>query len=286
MKRSIYRDIPKLHKFEEIFKLDRKTVVIVGGAGKIGRQFGLVLSFSGASVAIMDLDETECIGIADDITSKTGNTTCGIGIDASCEKKVKKAFEMVNKKLGKTAILIYNVMAKPKGYYRPLEKYSLAVWEKVLDGNLTGAFLCCKEASGHMRSSGEGSIILTASTYGVVGPDQRIYKGCSPKVNIYGGKDSLNTPAAYSASKAGLIGLARHFATLWGKYYIRVNVLTPGGVYDGQEESFHKEYVKRTPLGRMAVWSDYNGAVLFLASDASRYMTGANLVVDGGWTAW
>jgi NAD(P)-dependent dehydrogenase (short-subunit alcohol dehydrogenase family) len=153
--------------------------------------------------------------------------------------------------------------------------------------NLSGTFLCCREASKIMiEQSTGGSIVVTASTYGVVGPDQRIYDGCSPGKNLYGGNFKLNAPASYSASKAGLIGLARYLATYVGSNGIRVNVLTPGGVFDGQEESFHAAYTQRVPLGRMAVWSDYNGAILFLISDASRYMTGSNLVVDGGWTAW
>jgi NAD(P)-dependent dehydrogenase (short-subunit alcohol dehydrogenase family) len=120
----------------------------------------------------------------------------------------------------------------------------------------------------------------------MVSPDQRIYRDCQPAKNPYGGEDPLSVPASYSASKGGLIAFARHLATLWAEDGIRVNVLIPGGVHDGQEESFHQEYIRRTPLGRMAVWSDFNGAILFLASDASRYMTGANLIVDGGWSAW
>ena len=137
-----------------------------------------------------------------------------------------------------------------------------------------------------MKKKGQGSIVIVSSIYGLVGPDQRIYRNCSPTNNPYGGSDSLNTPGSYAASKGGLIAFARYLAVLMGPDNIRVNVLTPGGVFDEQEEAFHQEYVQRTPLGRMAVWSDYSGAILFLVSDASRYMTGANLVVDGGWTAW
>ena len=120
----------------------------------------------------------------------------------------------------------------------------------------------------------------------MVGPDQRIYRKLKRETNIYGGDYPLNSPASYSASKSGLLGLTRYLATAFGEDQIRVNMLTPGGVYDGQEEAFHSEYIKRTVLGRMATLSDYNGAVLFLASEASRYMTGSNLVIDGGWTSW
>ena len=128
-------------------------------------------------------------------------------------------------------------------------------------------------------------MVLTGSIYGVVGPDQRIYEGQSTP-NPYGEADPLSTPASYSTSKAGLLGLVRHLATLWGSRGVRVNMLTPGGIEDGQDEAFLKAYSARTPLGRMASWADYQGAILMLCSDASRYMTGANLVVDGGWTAW
>jgi NAD(P)-dependent dehydrogenase (short-subunit alcohol dehydrogenase family) len=120
----------------------------------------------------------------------------------------------------------------------------------------------------------------------MVGPDQRIYEGCSPTNNIYSTSESLNTPAVYSVTKGGLIAFTKYLATLFGHEKIRVNTLIPGGVFDDQEESFHRQYIKRTPLNRMAVWSDFNGAILFLVSDASRYMTGTDLIIDGGWTAW
>ena len=131
-----------------------------------------------------------------------------------------------------------------------------------------------------------GSIVNTASTYGVVAPDQRIYDECKPEGNLYGGGYPLNIPGSYSASKGGVISFSRYLAVSLAEYNIRVNVLIPGGVFDGQENNFHQEYVKRTPLGRMAIWSDYNGAILFLVSEASWYMTGANLIIDGGWTSW
>jgi len=188
--------------------------------------------------------------------------------------------------MGGLDVLIYNVMAKPEGYYKDTDNYTTETWKGVVDANLTGAFLCARAAGALMKKTGGGSIILTSSVYGMVGPDQGIYKDCLAAENLYGGEDKLNCPASYSASKAGIIGLSKHLAALWGGDAIRVNVLVPGGVYDGQEEAFHKEYVRRTPLGRMAVWSDYNGAILFLASEASRYMTGTTLVLDGGWTAW
>jgi len=281
-----YSKISELHKVESIFNLTGKVAVIVGGAGKMGQQFAVTLGYSGAKVVLSDVDARKCKAAAKKIADLTNTSVIGLKCDASREKQVQELFKRVHDTLGGIDILIYNVMAKPDGYYRPLNKYPVSTWKGVLNGNMTGAFLCCREAAKGMKKSRGGSIILTSSVYGIVGPDQRIYAGCSSKKNIYGGADPLNCPVSYSASKAGLIGLARHLATLWGEDDIRVNVLVPGGVYDNQESSFHDEYVKRTPLGRMAIWSDYNGAILFLASDASRYMTGTTLVIDGGWTSW
>ena len=153
--------------------------------------------------------------------------------------------------------------------------------------NLSGAYKASKKMIGHFKKKNiQGNIILVLSTYGIVGPDFSIYKNLSSKKNIYGGKFSLTTPASYTASKSGLLGLAKYLSTSFGKNNIRVNCLTPGGVYDRQERKFVRNYSRKVPLGRMAKWDEYNGAILFLSSDASSYMTGSNLVVDGGWTAW
>ena len=177
-------------------------------------------------------------------------------------------------------------MGKPPGYYEPFDSYGVSTWEQVLSANLTGAFLCCREAARLMAETGGGSMVLTASIYGLVGPDQRIYEGSDAQANPYDTTAPLNLPGAYVASKGGLIAFARYLATLLAPQGIRVNTLVPGGVFDQQAPSFHEAYVERTPMGRMAVWSDFNGAILFLVSDASRYMTGSELVIDGGWRAW
>lgn len=283
---KVYKEIKPLEKLENIFDLKDRVAVIVGGAGKMGQQFAQTIGFAGAKVIIADKNDKICKKLAKEISTYTNSQITGYECDVTEEKQIQKLFKEVYDEYRRIDILIYNVMAKPEGYYRPFKEYPVKTWKEVLDGNLTGAFLCCREAANYMKKSKKGAVVLTSSTYGLIGPDQRIYKNCSPKKNIYGGSDPLNCPASYSASKAGLLGLARYLAALCGEFNIRVNVLTPGGVYDDQEESFHKEYVNRTPLSRMAVWSDYNGAILFLVSDASRYMTGANLVIDGGWTIW
>jgi len=280
-----YENIKELRDAARIFGLSGKRVLIVGGAGKMGVEFAKTLLGAGASVFLSDLDGKRLASIAQELSVEAEGRVFSSPCDVSSESDITALFEDLKDKMGGLDVLIYNVMAKPDGYYKDTDNYSVETWKGVVDANLTGAFLCARAAGLLMKESG-GSIILTSSVYGVVGPDQGIYKDCEPAANLYGSEDKLNCPASYSASKAGIIGLSRHLATLWGADGIRVNVLVPGGVYDGQEDAFHREYVRRTPLGRMAVWSDYNGAILFLASDASRYMTGSTLVLDGGWTAW
>lgn len=283
---SQYNSLPNLRTPEELFSLKGKVGAIVGGGGKMSRSAAFTLASAGASLALADIQ-----GEAAEESRKalpSGNlkhTACAL--NSADEKSVKAFFQKVHSDFGKLDFLIYNVMAKPEGYYRSLENYSKETWDSVLGGNLSGAFLCGREAAQLMEKNPHGgSVVLTSSIYGSLGPDQRIYKNCSPSNNPYSKGDKLNAPAAYSASKAGILGLSRYFSTLWGEKNIRVNAFTPGGVYDGQEESFHAEYTSRVPMGRMAVWSDYNGPLLFLVSDASRYMTGTNLTVDGGWSAW
>ena len=190
-------------------------------------------------------------------------------------------------KEGRLDVMIYNVYAKPEGYYKPFEDYSYETWDKAISANVNGAFLCSQEAVKIFKENKiNGNIILTLSTYGLVSPDQRIYDNLQPSSNIYNSEYSLNTPMVYTVSKSGLLGMVKWLAGAYGKYNIRVNGLSPGGVFDGQEEAFQKAYIQKVPLGRMANWTDYNGAILFLSSDASQYMTGSNLVIDGGWTCW
>jgi len=153
-------------------------------------------------------------------------------------------------------------------------------WQKVMDVNITGMFLCCQAVAKEMEKKKSGSIINIASIYGVTAPDQRLYEGA-----VYRGK-KINTPAVYSTSKGAVISLTRYLATYLAPYGIRVNALTPGGVYSGQNKAFVKKYSERCPLGRMAKPEEIFNAVYFLASDASSYITGHNLIVDGGWTVW
>ena len=261
--------------YKKIFSLKGKNIIILGGSGKLGINFSKSLVSAGGRVFIGDVKKKIN-------NNKIIYNFCDVTKKESVEKFFKKIFEK-----NKINTLIYNVYSKPENYYKNFENYDDTVWDKVLDANLSGAYKSSKIMINHFKKNKiKGNIILVLSTYGIVGPDLSIYKNLSSKKNIYGGKFSLTTPASYTASKSGLLGLTKYLSTAFGKYNIRVNSLTPGGVYDGQEKKFVKKYSDKVPLARMAKWHEYNGAILFLSSDASSYMTGANLVVDGGWTAW
>jgi NAD(P)-dependent dehydrogenase (short-subunit alcohol dehydrogenase family) len=263
--------------YNDIFSMKNKKVVIFGGTGNLGINFSKTLSSAGAKIYLLDK-----------IKKKTENENiifqkCNVDLKNSISKNLRK----IIKKEKKIDVMIYNVYSKPKNYYQSFENYDHSTWDKVLKTNLTGAFLSSQFMISHFKKKKiPGNIIIVLSTYGIVGPDLSIYENLKNKTNIYGGKYSLTTPVSYSSTKSGLLGFMKYLATTCGKFDIRVNSLTPGGVFDFQEKKFVKKYIKKVPLGRMANWTDYNGAILFLASDASKYMSGSNLVVDGGWTAW
>jgi NAD(P)-dependent dehydrogenase (short-subunit alcohol dehydrogenase family) len=260
-----------------LFSMQNKVVVIFGGSGKLGQEFAKTLNQNGGKIYILDIKKY----------SNTNKNYTFLKCDVQNNKQIEKVYKKIIKKEKKIDTVIYNVYSKPKNYYKNFQNYDLDTWKKVINSNLTGAFLAAQAAVKiFIKKKIQGNIIFLSSTYGIVGPDPSIYKGLNSKKNIYGGKFALNTPASYSSTKTSLIGLARYLATNFGKYNIRANVLSPGGVYDNQEKKFVENYKKKVPLNRMANWSDYNGAILFLASDASKYMTGSTLVVDGGWTAW
>jgi NAD(P)-dependent dehydrogenase (short-subunit alcohol dehydrogenase family) len=176
---------------------------------------------------------------------------------------------------GRIDILVNNAQLRTSTMYVPFEELSIGDWNHILAVNLTGVFLCCQAIGPVMVQQCSGSIINMCSIYGVVAPDQRIYKDTS-----------FNTPAVYSTTKAGVLGLTRYLATYWAPFNVRVNAITPGGVFNQHTDPFLSAYCERVPLGRMAKATELRGAIKFLASDAASYVTGHNLVVDGGWTVW
>ena len=274
----------EIYSLEDCFCLKKKNVVIFGGAGKMAKSFSKALLSAGCkSLILVDINKERLEHVVKNLAKEfAGRDVHSYTCNVSDEAQVDEASQFLKEKISGIDVLIYAVMSKPRDYYAPFSEYSRATWDEVLDGNLSGAFLVTQKLIPLMNE--EASIIFISSTYGIVAPDFRIYKNLSS--NPYGGKYPLSLPAVYSASKAGLIGLGKYLAVYLADRNIRVNILVPGGVYDYHDEAFYQEYIKRVPLKRMATWSDYNGAVIFLASDASRYMTGQLLVVDGGWSVW
>lgn len=281
-----YENLEELVDPSKIFDLSGQTGLITGGGGNMGRYFADVLIRAGAQIVLSDISEAKCKNAASLLNQRTGKVVEIYPCDVSDEHSVTELFLWVKQQLGRLDFFIHNVMSKPEGYYRKFLEYSIQTWNRVMDSNLGSAFLCCREAVKLMKLNRSGSIVLTSSIYSIVGPDQRIYAGCKASDNPYDEENALNLPGVYAASKGGLNAFAKYLASQVAGDQIRVNVLIPGGVFDHQESSFHEAYIHKTPLGRMAVWSDFNGAILFLVSEASRYMTGAELVIDGGWTTW
>lgn len=266
------------------FRLDGRVALVTGGAGILGRHFCGVLAEAGARVIVADINEDAAGECADDLHVQWGVETVGVGCDVSSPASVKEAVATAVEAFGRIDVLHNNAASKSEdldAFFAPFEHYSLEEWRRVMAVNVDGMFLMAQCVGRQMLSQGTGgSIIQTASIYGVCAPDQRIYEGSE-----YLGR-AINTPAVYTVSKAAVIGLTVHLATLWADRGIRVNALTPGGTRSGQNEEFVRRYSARVPMGRMAEAEEMTGALLYLASDASSYVTGQNIIVDGGLCAW
>ncbi|MGE3991808.1 SDR family oxidoreductase [Pseudorhodoplanes sp.] len=265
------------------FDLTGRVAVVTGATGLLGRHFCAALADHGAAVAVVDLDADVAAAFAGELHETYGVTCIGVATDIADPESVKAMAETVERRLGPIDILHSNAQAlrrDPARYFAPAEVFDLGTWRDVMAVNLDGAFLVAQAIGARMAQRGHGSIIQTASIYGVVGPDQRIYEGSEYLGN------AINTPPVYSASKAAVIGLTKYLAAYWGPHGIRVNTLTPGGVSSGQNAEFDRRYSARVPLGRMAKPDELTGALIFLASDAARYVNGQNLIVDGGLSAW
>lgn len=269
--------------YRALFDLAGKTALITGACGILGRRFASGLAEFGADLALVDLDEGATVELAEALARHHRVRAAGIACDVADPAAVKRMAERVDAAFGGAQILLNNAATKgpdADAFFAPLEEVDLAAWRAVMAVNLDGMFLVAQAIGGRMAERGGGSIIQTASIYGLLAPDQRIYEGSE-----YNGR-AINTPPVYTASKAGVIGLTRHLATYWAARGVRVNTLTPGGVASGQNAEFQRRYAARIPLGRMAEADDMVGTAVFLASDASRYVTGQNIAVDGGLSAW
>lgn len=268
----------------EKFDLGGRTAIITGGAGLLGREFSRSLAQAGASVVVADIDDRKSEGLAQELAGM-GLRAFPVTVDVRQPASVAAMVAATLREWGRVDILVNSAALDPKfepgrgaEFSNDFEGFPLETWNRALEVNLTGLFLCSQAVARPMLEAGQGVMINLCSTYGLVGPDQRIYQR--------EGQPPQSKPVYYSVTKAGVLGLTRYLAAYYAGKNIRVNALTPGGILQDQDPKFVEEYSARTILGRMARPDEMNAALLFLASDASSYMTGANLVVDGGWTAW
>ncbi len=274
-------------KIQEKFDLTGRVAVVTGGVGLLGAEFCKTLAEAGAAVAVVDLNGAAAEKVAAGLVAD-GYRVIAVPTDITKPESVNAMVEMVVKEFGRLDILVNSAALDPK--FDPdaaakgiapgaFEDYPLEQWNAALNVNLTGMFLVTQACVKQMNVQGQkGSIINICSTYGLNGPDQRIY--------IKDGVRVAFKPVYYTVTKGGVLGFTKYLAAYYAETEIRVNALTPGGVFNNHEEYFVKNYSAKTILGRMARKDEMNGALLFLASDASSYMTGNNVVVDGGWTAW
>jgi 2-deoxy-D-gluconate 3-dehydrogenase len=291
-----------------MFDLTGRVAIVTGGAGLLGIEFCKILMDAGANIVLADIDQeaaqTVVASLKDRQLSAEKNTgvnvpkVVSVQVDITSPDSVQRMVTKGLDEFGKIDILVNSAALDPKfdsmhreetiinkthGEISDLqsvtfEEYPIDLWKQAIDVNLTGMFLCCQAVVKPMLEKDKGVIINLCSIYGLVGPDQRIYQ--KP------GEIKRYKPIHYSVTKSAVLGLTRYLATYYAGKGIRVNALTPGGVFNDHDEEFLQAYSARSVVGRMAEKNEMNGALLFLASDASSYMTGANLVVDGGWTAW
>jgi NAD(P)-dependent dehydrogenase (short-subunit alcohol dehydrogenase family) len=256
----------------QLFDLQGKVVVVTGGAGLIGSELARHFSDAGASTYIAEVDASLGKKVASKIAKKK-NKLRVVEIDISDEKSISQCIEQVLETTDRIDAWVNCAYPKPKDWSANFSGITESAWKESIDSHLSGYFLSSRKVAEQMKLQNMGSIINFASTYGIVGPDWSLYEGTE-----------MTMPAAYSAIKGGVISFTRYLASYYGPFNVRANTISPGGIYNHQDETFVARYAKKTPLKRMGSPRDIAGAALFLASDASAYVTGHNLVVDGGYT--
>jgi NAD(P)-dependent dehydrogenase (short-subunit alcohol dehydrogenase family) len=264
------------------FRLDGQTAVVTGACGILGRHFCAGLAEAGASIVAIDVNREQLDALEAEL-AKGGTRCVGYVCDVGSREQVIATIAKAIEAFGRLHILLNNAASKSSNldrFFDTVTDYTEETWREVMSVNMDGVFWMAQAVGSHMASHGGGSIVQTASIYGAVAPDQSIYDG-----SFYLGRQ-INSPPVYSASKAGVLGLTKYLAAYWAKQGVRVNALIPGGVASGQNDEFAKRYSARVPMARMAKAEEMVGAVIYLASDASSYVTGQSIAVDGGLTAW
>jgi len=262
--------------------LDGRVAVVTGAAGLLGREHCLALAEAGAHVVAADVDGAACAALAAGLSV----AAFGLGLDVTSQASLETVRDEALRRWDRVDVLVNNAAINDKFEDPALaleqsrfENYPLDLWERMFAVNVTGVFLASRVFGAVMVRRGRGSIINIASTYGLVAPDPSLYLGPD-------GRSLFHKSPAYPATKGAVLAFTRYLAATWGAAGVRINALSPGGVENAQDPHFVRTYASRTPLGRMAGRGDFRGALVFLASDASAYVTGSNLVVDGGWTIW
>lgn len=268
-------------KPDPLFDVSGRIVLITGVSGQLGAEYARAFLQRDARVAGLDLSQSAA---SEQLAGEFGERYLFCTADVTKKGSLQDALKSISGRFGSPDVLINNAAldsppSAPLEENGPFEEYPESSWDKVLDVNLKGTYLCCQVFGAAMASQGGGSIINVASIYGMVSPDQNLYEYRRRRGEVF------FKPVAYAASKSGVLNLTRYLAVYWAKQGVRVNSLSIAGVFNGQEQDFLDVYCGRIPVGRMARRDEYNGAMLFLASSASHYMTGANLVIDGGWTS-
>ncbi|MCX7054963.1 MAG: SDR family oxidoreductase [Proteobacteria bacterium] len=272
----------------DLFSLEDRVAIVTGGGGMLGYQHAATIAGLGGNVVLLDIDEKALDTNAGRLRSEFGDRILALNTDVTRVESVQESLGQALGRFNRIDILLNNAARNPKfedsasTNFSRLENFPAEQWHLDIDVCLGGAFNCCKVFGGHMAHSGRGGVIVNiASDLGVIAPDQRIYRVADRPDHLQPVK-----PVTYSVVKHGLIGLTKYIATYWCDRKVRCNALSPGGVYTGQNDVFVSNLTRLIPLGRMAMPDEYRGAVAFLCSDASSYMNGANLIVDGGRSAW
>ncbi len=261
---------------KNIFDISGKVALVSGGAGLLGKQFSKVLAEYGATVVLTDFDINQCKNIVEELANEN---IIPLKLDVTSKSEWQSVSQKIFDEHKSIDILVncaaYTNKTKTDSFDNTFENTTLESWNQMLNVNLTGSFLGCQSVAKFMKQSNSGSIINIASLYGVVSPNHKMYPGTG-----------IVQPVAYTVSKHGVIGLTKYAATWFAEQGIRVNSITPGGIQDGQSDLFLEKFAQLSPNGRMTKKEELNGALIYLASDASSSVVGQNIIVDGGWTSW